>query len=111
MNRCLTAIFVALALLSGLSAHAQTKVIKGRSQYGEVLYNFDGEYLRAGTSVYSEVLFNWDGEFIRMGESHYSDPLYNFDGQYLRSGRSRYSTELLNISGKLPVALLIFLLM
>lgn len=92
MNRCLTAIFVALALLPGLSAHAQTKVIKGRSQYGEVLYNFDGEYLRAGTSVYSEVLFNWDGEFIR-------------------SGRSRYSTELLNISGKLPVALLIFLLM
>ena len=84
---------------------------KGSSIYGSVLYNFDGKYFRKGDSKYSEVLFNWDGQYIRQGQSPYNEVLYNFDGTNLRAGRSQYSTILFNVSGKLPAALLIFLLM
>ena len=90
---------VALVLISA-SATAQTKVIQGNSKYGEVLYNFDGQNLRAGRSEYSEVIFNWDGQYIRKGNSKYGTILYNFDGEKFRQGDSKYGKVLYNWDGK-----------
>ena len=65
MRRYLYLIFSAVAMvLISASATAQTKVIQGNSKYGEFLYNFDGQNLRAGRSEYSEVIFNWDGQRV-----------------------------------------------
>ena len=36
-------------------------VRQGKSSYGTVLYNYDGQYLRQGKSSYGTVLFNVDG--------------------------------------------------
>lgn len=85
-------IFCICSVLFSFQSSAQTKIIKGGSPYGDVLYNFDGTSLRSGTNQYSTALFNWDGEAIRKGSS-------------------KYSEKLLTISGKLPVGLLIFILM
>ena len=99
---------VAVAMLTTFaqSLAAQTYVRQGRSQYGEVLCNWDGRYIRQGRSAYGEVLYNWDGKYIRQGRSQYGEVLYNWDGRRLRQGRSAYGAVLLNVSGSIPIPVL-----
>ena len=98
-------------LLSAAVCDAQSYIRSGDSQYGPVLYNWNGKELRQGNSRYSEVLFNWDGNYIRKGDSIYSTALYNYDGQYLRKGTNKYSEPLLNVSGTVPIVMLILLIL
>ena len=89
-----------LSVLASFQMAAQTKIIKGDNPYGDILYNFDGQYLRSGKSEYSEVIYNWDGQYLRKGSSKYATILYNFDGKNFRQGESRYGTVLYNWDGQ-----------
>ena len=73
MKRNISILLICIcSVLISFQSFAQTKIIKGGSAYGDVLYNFDGTSLRSGTNQYSTVLFNWDGEAIRKGSGKHS---------------------------------------
>lgn len=89
-----------LSIAASFQMMAQTKIIKGDNPYGDVLYNFDGQFLRSGKSEYSEVIYNWDGQNLRKGNSKYATILYNFDGKNFRQGDSCYGKVLYNWDGQ-----------
>ena len=58
--------------------------------YGKILYNWDGTFLRNGESKYSNPLLNFDGQKIRMGESKYATAKWFWDGTVLHTGENKY---------------------
>lgn len=54
-------LLVLSALSFALTASAQTEIRAGRSQFGTVLYNWDGQYLRKGRSEFGEPILNVTG--------------------------------------------------
>ena len=58
-------IVMALMLLTLTGVVAQSYLRQGSSEYGKVLYNWDGRNLRQGSSQDGKVIVNWDGEYSR----------------------------------------------
>ena len=56
------------------------KIREGSSNFGTILYNFDGKNLRQGSSSFGTVLYNFDGKNIRQGSSSFGTILFNIDG-------------------------------
>ena len=75
----------------------------------EILYTWDGHYLRHGQGAYKPVLLTWDGKYIREGKGDYKPVRYTWDGKYLRIRKGDYNDVLYTITDAVPIVILMLL--
>ena len=51
----------------------------GKEKTGDAVFNIDGDYIRAGEKVTGDIVFNIDNSLIRAGKEKTGDVVYNFD--------------------------------
>lgn len=75
-------------------------IYRGASTFNELLYNFDGLYVRTGgSSFFGEIVFTVKGNSIYRGQGTWGTPAYTIDGNYIRRGQGFWSDVAFNIDG------------
>ena len=98
-------LFISVFLFYSNTLFSQVNLRQGSIVYGDVLYNWDGTNLRSGSSTYGDVLINLDATFKFKGNK-----IINWDGKNIRHGTSSYSDIIYNTDGKIPTAILIYII-
>ncbi|WP_291112083.1 hypothetical protein, partial [Dysgonomonas sp. UBA7710] len=71
----------------------------GKTTAGDAVFNIDGNYIRAGEKATGDVVFNIDGKLIRAGEKKSGDVVFNIDGDYIRAGEKADGDIVFNRDG------------
>ena len=71
----------------------------GKSTLGDAVFNIDGDYIRAGEKATGDIVFNIDGKQIRAGEKKTGDVVFNIDGDYIRAGEKADGDIVFNRDG------------
>lgn len=54
----------------------------------KIIFNIDGNYIRAGNKKTGKVVYTIDGDYIRAGQGSEGDIVYTIDGMYIRIGKA-----------------------
>ena len=71
----------------------------GKTTAGDAVFNIDGDYIRAGEKATGDIVFNIDGKLIRAGEKKTGDVVFNIDGDYIRAGEKADGDIVFNRDG------------
>lgn len=84
---------------SGSSSKVVAYVRQGMSDYGTVIYTYDGHYIRQGMGAFGTVVWTYDGHYIRQGMGDYGTVIWTYDGHYIRQGMGDYGKVVYTFDG------------
>jgi hypothetical protein len=72
----------------------------GKEKTGDAVFNLDGDYIRAGGKIDGDIVFNRDDKLIRAGKDKSGDVVFNIDGNYIHAGASTDGDIVFNMDGE-----------